>query len=189
MATYPEGDRFFKYGVRWSELQDKLELDQETVEMLQRRDDQLEHYLGQTQWRSYTPTGSNFTIGNGTLLGRYRLQGLSLDYFIYFRLGSTSAIGTNPKFFVPEGMLVNTHVFDTGGGRYFAGTGTAALYDSSANVYYEAVTLAADSGRQVITTRIVHGGANVTATTPFTWTTADDIILSGTLELEKTTLD
>jgi len=166
-------------------------LPEESLEDLDDRDRELEYQLDHLygKWRDWSVTGTNYTLGNGVIIGRYRLVGNTFQYFIYFRLGSTSAVATDPKFFLPVGMTLNTHVFDTGGGRYRAGTGTGVLYDSDANTYYNVNTIAADSGRNVITTRILYGAAKTTSSSPFTWATSDDMTFSGTLELDNTTAD
>jgi len=51
-----------------------------------------------TAWTSYTPTTTNITVGNGTVTAAYARYGKTIFGRFNFTLGSTSAMGTDPKF-------------------------------------------------------------------------------------------
>src|SRR5262245_14617589 len=52
-------------------------------------------------WTTWTPTLANLTLGNGTVTAKYRRLGKTVDYRFKFVLGSTSAVGTSPRFTLP----------------------------------------------------------------------------------------
>lgn len=52
-------------------------------------------------WTSYTPTFTNFTIGNGTLVAAYKQVGKIIYARIRFIMGSTSVYGSVPTFTAP----------------------------------------------------------------------------------------
>jgi hypothetical protein len=90
-----------------------------------------------TAWQSYNPTwfssgGAPPTVGNGTLEGRWRLRGRTLDWRIFLNAGTTTNFAADtgaawffsPPFahtpYLPGGVPVNGTVLyvDTGGGSY-----------------------------------------------------------------------
>jgi hypothetical protein len=52
-------------------------------------------------WQSWTPTWTNFNIGNGTVVARYRQIGKNVRFNIRVIFGSTTSIGTAPTFTLP----------------------------------------------------------------------------------------
>jgi len=60
-------------------------------------------------WTAYTPTVSNFTLGNGSLTGRYVLNGKTMSLYIAFTLGTTSSIG-DATFSLPSGITTSQPV-------------------------------------------------------------------------------
>lgn len=52
-------------------------------------------------WQSWSPTPTNFTLGNGTMTGNYIQIGKTVFCKLKIVLGSTSVMGTNPTFTVP----------------------------------------------------------------------------------------
>lgn len=52
-------------------------------------------------WQSYTSTPVNFTLGNGTMAGKYSQIGKTVRFELYIKLGSTSSMGTAPTFTLP----------------------------------------------------------------------------------------
>jgi len=123
-------------------------------------------------WTAYTPSISNFTIGNGTLTARYQQIGKTVNVFVQFTLGSTSTIGTTPYFSLPftaaqnkwsiPGRLGDNGVADYAG---FAQCDTT-------NVYVYALGVGGTYGT----------APTVTATVPFTWATNDFFTFSFTYE-------
>ena len=121
-------------------------------------------------WEAFTPSFGNFTLGNGTAIGR---KATSNDYealFISVVLGSTSSVtGT---------LYVNTPT--TGVIDYNSNTGTCFLYDNSAGVSYTGIAQTGTEGGvqrvlpALLTTSGTYGTTTyITGTVPFTWATSD----------------
>ena len=122
-------------------------------------------------WSTWSPTTANLTLGNGTIIARYRQSGKTGDFIFSFTLGSTSAIGTLPSFTLP---FTPQATFAT-----FATMGHGELLDSGTAAYIAVGRWTAGSAVEV-----VYGGASgihtsVTATAPFTWTTSDRLLIHG----------
>ena len=120
----------------------------------------------------YVPTLSGFTAGNGAFVGKYVRAGKLVLFYASFTFGSTSAAATTtPALSVPV----------TGTGVHY--TGFARFTDASTGNVYEAGWRITTSG---ITT-YTYGGTTAiqavcTTTSPFTWTTGDQIIVGGIYE-------
>jgi hypothetical protein len=131
------------------------------------------------QWLPWTPTLTNITAGNGSVVARYKRIGRSIHYAFRFTLGSTSSISGDPQFTLPaapETTFINAANAPLGRGHILdAGT---ELYDASVHFI---------SGSTVSVRAWATGGtystqAVLSATEPFTWTTGDTIWVSGTYE-------
>lgn len=118
-------------------------------------------------WTSFTPTWTNLTVGNGTVVGRYSQLNDIVFVNIELTWGSTTSASGNIKFAAPLGTPVRisslTAMYEDAGTRYWLGVagnwgalGTFDLFHSDA----------ANNGL-------------VNATSPFTWTTNDDMVISG----------
>lgn len=127
--------------------------------------------LGWGAWTAYTPTwstsGTQPAIGNGTLAGAYTQIGKTVLFRISLTAGSTTTFGTNPWLFsMPVTAL---------GGTY--GVGSARLVDlSTGNQYGRYVS------QQSTAAVFMLGEAAssfVTATVPFTWANTDILTLTG----------
>lgn len=127
-------------------------------------------------WTTWVPTLTSLTQGNGTITAVYRRLGKTLDYSFKFKLGSTSAVASAPKFTLPASLA----------SRYAAiedEVGTGILLDSGtanrgATVFFSSgatVEILSYSTTGVVTT--------ITATVPWTWTTSDCLAVHGTVEL------
>jgi hypothetical protein len=139
----------------------------------------LQVYNG-TAWRPYgyrqtfTPTFTNFTLGNGTVNWSHYTQ---IDDFIYCEvkvtLGSTSVMGSLPRMALPV-TTASTGLYQQ--------LGNATLLDEGSTIYQG--LLYAPSGATTAEIRALNVGstyaswADVTATVPFTWTTTDAFVLS-----------
>jgi hypothetical protein len=128
-------------------------------------------------WTSYTPTWtatSNPAIGNGSLAGKYRLDGKTLFLRIQLQIGSTTTLGSgNWTFGLPASLstpndtlrqIIPGQVFDATGSRYACfgvvvanGSTFTAFYDNSAN------TIDSDS--------------------PIVWANTDYMLFTGVLEV------
>lgn len=117
-------------------------------------------------WTTFTPTWSNFTAGNATQSFRYTEFNKVMIISGTLTLGSTSVMGTSPRFTLPNSRTAvgETYgvcrILDSGTGNYFGvTTATSTVFVFSVEV---------SSG--------TYGSyADVTATVPMTWTTNDSI--------------
>jgi hypothetical protein len=122
-------------------------------------------------WTSYTPTLTNVTLGTGgTLVGRYRQVGKTVDYRIEITLGTGGAITGTATIGLP--------VATASTGR--APLGDAYLSDASPATFQMASPVRAfsNTGLLIVTT----AGALVAAAAPWTWASGDSILISGKLE-------
>lgn len=118
-------------------------------------------------WTAYTPSLTNVTLGNGTLAGAYMQAGKTVGFSIKLTFGSTTAITGAVSFGLPVsatgsrtmsgGFIMNDSSGPFKGGFY---------YNSSANI---------------IATRD-DASAVLSATSPFTWATGDEIVINGIYE-------
>jgi hypothetical protein len=117
-------------------------------------------------WTTYTPTWTNLTVGNGTLVARYCQVGKVVTVMIRLTFGSTTAVtGGFTQFSVPvtsaisQGSLGTAYFLDNGVADYPGwvkqdGTGAFAIQPINAAGTFAAL-------------------GNLTATNPFTWGTND----------------
>lgn len=129
----------------------------------------------QGKWQVWTPTLTNLTLGNGTLTARYCRVGNLVVCVIAVVFGSTSAMGSGPKFTLPV----------TGTADILAAQATLRLRDDSASAIHRGY-LTHDATYGFLGAHTVSGStlieATVGSTTPFTWATSD--ALRGTLIYE-----
>lgn len=124
-------------------------------------------------WTSYTPTLTGFTLGNGTISGRYMQVGKKVEFSAVFTFGSTSAAASAaPTLTLPVNALTANF-----------GDFTALFVDASPGDIYFAVGYQAAAGTIGCYISGTSGKATApTTTTPFTWTTSDSIYVRGTYE-------
>ena len=125
-------------------------------------------------WTTWTPTYTNITIGDGTVIARYQKIGKTVNLFWDFVLGSTSAIGTNPSFTLPINAAQQNVIFN------------ARLLDAGVTVYFGiGRLLTAAISLQEMRVNATYGDiiGGFTATVPFTWTTNDKITLQASYEV------
>jgi hypothetical protein len=128
-------------------------------------------------WTSYTPTITNLTLGNGSLVAKYAIVGKTLFFSIVFALGSTSAVGTSPTFGFPSGISSSTGnngPLGIGASNSIGGTRYPFWLFMSSDVIVPRVLNS--SG-----TYLTHGA--ITATVPFTWAEGNSMLLSGRTEI------
>lgn len=120
-------------------------------------------------WLTYTPTLSNLTLGNGTILATYTQIGKTVHVRIRFTLGSTSAVTGSASFSLP----VAPNGFAYGSGVLNTGVNQAAIsVISGTNVAINAIDTATAYGTM----------RSTTATLPGTWATGHTMSLSITYE-------
>lgn len=121
----------------------------------------------------WTCSGTNPTLGNGTLVAKYRLMGKTLDWQVTLTFGTTTNPGTGSFQFVlpfPAKAVL-------------AGSWYGRAYDSGATQGY---TIDVDLNTTTIASlrclSLTAGGADrqVNATQPFTFGATDVVIIEGT---------
>lgn len=127
-----------------------------------------------TGWTSYTPTWTNLTVGNGTLVGAYRDNGSMIDLSVKLTFGSTTSVSGNISFSLP--VNAETTSVDTfrAGGRYLD-NGVREIIS-----YFQVKTSTVECRYAYIN---FNGSgvnyeimSNVNATEPWTWATNDQIM-------------
>lgn len=130
-------------------------------------------------WLTWSPTWTNFTLGNGTVdYAKYLKIGKTVWFKLKVTLGSTSAVSTNPTFTLPvttssDYALSKVEVF----------AGNVALRDTSASATRPAVPTWDTT--TTCTPRYLSGTpANVAidSVSPFTWATGDIIQVHASYE-------
>lgn len=125
-------------------------------------------------WTTWSPTLTNLSLGNGTLIAKYWRSGRTVGVRLRFTLGSTSTVGTQPTFSLPvngaadyvsEWVIGNATLIDNG---VKAWSGYVQMTGANSAL------IRADDGAGAFTT--------VTATVPFTWATGDYFMLTATYE-------
>lgn len=137
----------------------------------QRDTDEITFYDG-TAWRtiykpptSWTPSWTNLTVGNGTVTATYSRSGDWVQANVKLVLGSTSVVSGSVLTSLPIATAstqphVGSCVFTDAGTRTYVGA--AFQNGTSVTVFH------------------TEGVGTITSTSPFTWTTSDEIYYSVT---------
>lgn len=126
-------------------------------------------------WTNWTPTYSNITVGNGTVIARYLQLAKTVFFEFQLTLGSTSSIGTGPTFNLPVTPKQNVN-----------SPCPAQLVDAGTLVYYGAGEFGSTTSMYINRQRADDStlkSADITSTVPFTWGTNDIIALRGFYEV------
>ena len=133
-------------------------------------------------WRSWTPSWTNVTVGNGTVVAAYSQTGKTVNFHLRFTLGSTSSISGSITFSPPVAPLAELYLAATEGYVFgnvkFLDAATAAYLGylqfgtGSTNISILALNTAASYGQQSTTS----------STIPFTFGTSDIIVCTGSYE-------
>jgi len=126
---------------------------------------------GNGAWTSWTPTATNYTVGNGTVTARYVQLGKSVLFRFNFVLGSTSAISGDLNFTLPVTATTN-HVVH------------GILVDTGNNVYpaVASLTSASCAVRAINTAGTYAQFTFLSSSIPFTWGSTDEIVVTGIYE-------
>ena len=120
-------------------------------------------------WRTWSPSYTNLTIGNGTVVSRFAQDDKTITAHFTFTLGSTSAVGTAPRVSLPVTAASGyTVIRNSPGLAYFRDDGTA---DFSGITRIRTTTTAEPMALDASGTHLAIAG--LTATVPFTWATSD----------------
>lgn len=128
-------------------------------------------------WTAFTPTWtgstSNPAIGNGSLIGRYKKRGKSLELSYWIKMGSTTTFGSGDYMIgLPSGMT-------TAAGRQHLLA--ASIFDSGATYYLAAGRL--DASASTMTLIVNTNALFVGATNPMAFANGDDIRIGGVIEI------
>ncbi len=135
---------------------------------------QMNTYVPQV-WSDYTPTwtgsGSNPALGNGTLQGRYIAEGKATHFQIYLSIGSTTTFGSGIWYFSLPTTATGLSIFYP--------VGNAVAVDSGVRIYGGQAIYA--GGDKVNGWRDAGASeSSFTPTSPHTWASADTLALQGT---------
>lgn len=129
-------------------------------------------YLG--DWTTWTPTWTNVTVGNGTVIARYRQIGKTIELFLRLTFGSTTSITSAfPTFTLPVNSAYTGYntgqatLIDTGTANYI-GFINMSTSTSWIGVYNSSTTYLTD--------------ATLSATVPHTWANTDVITINARYE-------
>ena len=123
-------------------------------------------------WTTWTPTLTNLTLGSGTQVAKYRRLQKTVDFFWKFVLAADSAVGTVPSFTLPFAASVDYPAYPPWFGM---------LNDASTSVKPPAVLNLSSTTTVIIQYfSSLNTVANISSTTPFTWTTSDVLTAQGT---------
>lgn len=130
-------------------------------------------------WLTWSPSWTNFTVGNGTLnWAKYTQIGKTIIFRLKFTWGSTTSMTSNPFFTLP----VNAHG-DYSHSRVETFLGSVTLRDASAGDAFTGLVTWESAGacniRYLASTMLQTA---VSSTAPFTWTTSDYIHIHGVYE-------
>lgn len=137
-------------------------------------------------WASYTPawtaSTTNPTLGNGTLVGRYKQIGKTVHFTLKLTVGSTTTVGSGLySWSLP--VAASGSLVDTQCPAYFFDTSAAATAQ-----HYLGMGLIQAGGTTVVRTRVVGGNVanvsidNLAHNYPFAPATSDQVVISGTYE-------
>jgi hypothetical protein len=123
-------------------------------------------------WTTWTPSWTNLTVGNGTLSAAYKQIGKTVHFSLFLTFGNTTSVAGNVSLAAP----INNKR-DTPAQGLYGDSGVNTLVGCpivSGNVIY--IRCENSSGTYGT------ASANMSATVPFTWTTNDALVISGTYE-------
>jgi len=123
-------------------------------------------------WTSFSPTTSGFTLGNGTLVGRFGRVGKTVSVYYRIILGSTSSVSGDIRLGLPTSNVG------------FGGASGWGEDVSTGSVYTMTIPITTDTAflRFTATNGTYGTSSDASATVPFTWATGDQIITSFSYE-------
>jgi len=126
----------------------------------------------QYPWQTWTPTYSNFTIGNALVSARYQQIGKLVNVYYRAIFGTTTSFTAYPLISLPTQSRVNNEIL----------RGTSDLVDTSASsrftgpVWLEASALQFQPMVNDASSTYTSSNYLTANTIPFTWTTSDIMI-------------
>lgn len=124
-------------------------------------------------WKVFTPAITGVTLGNGTLTGRYKVSGKTVNFRIFFEMGSSSAITGGIGLGLP--VPANMDAYDTADSIIAqASLRVGSLYEGGLRINTSSLgALLRRTGDTYSTT---------SSTAPGTWATGDTITIVGSYE-------
>lgn len=129
------------------------------------------------EWSTWTPALTNLTLGNGSVVARYKAQGKTVHYRFRFTMGSTSAVGTSPRFTLPVAPVTSVPYV-----TFQEPFGDGNLLDSGTANRRGQVIFISGSTVEVLSFSTTGVLTTITATVPQTWATGDVIAVTGVYE-------
>lgn len=129
-------------------------------------------------WQSFTPSWTNFSIGNGTQAGEYRYTDGGMHVVVNVTLGSTSSVSGSLTLTLPNSETFRTSAIGTrqplGSAIFQDDTGSPAVFQGI--VRYGNSTSVIISALNASATYLSHTATS--STIPFTWATSDLICVT-----------
>jgi hypothetical protein len=141
-----------------------------------------EHLLAGTgatwTWATWSPTWTNFTVGNATTSYRYLQVGKTVLFSVEVTFGNSTAMGSVPTFTLP---VASANYYATG----VTSLGAAAILDNGSaflkgDVVWLSTTTAKLSALNAGSTYLATNDCS--STVPMTWTTLDRFSMLGSYE-------
>lgn len=121
---------------------------------------------------TFTPSFKTFTIGNGTVLGKYAISGNIVTIQVAITLGTTSSVGAQGfDLEIPAGL---SNPATSVAGTMFMWDSTASAYRGGTFLMHSLPVVGWAAWKNVSDAT----GAQITATSPWTWATGDLIYMS-----------
>jgi len=119
------------------------------------------------EWTSYTPSWTNLTVGNGTVIAEYAQINEIVFYRIKLLFGSTTSVTGDVKVSLPL-EADEIYLGGVGGGCHYEQSGSPDYWGP---IFRWATTAVAPS---VLVTNSTYGSYDlINASVPFTWTTGN----------------
>lgn len=116
-------------------------------------------------WTSYTPTLTNWTLGNGSISGAYMKFGRLVFFRLRFDAGTTSTFSGNPIFGLPTAAVTSLSL----------PVGSALLADDSGSSPSHRATRTAVTVSSSSFILRTEAGAVLSSSVPWTWANGDSI--------------
>jgi hypothetical protein len=122
-------------------------------------------------WVAYTPSFSNFTLGNGTLSAFFTRIGRTVIARVRIVLGSTSSMGNFPNLTLPVASK-------TGLSYPILGSGILIIEDAGTRDFFGKMRITSTTNADFVTDLVQGTGIGIAflnATTPMTWAVNDKL--------------
>lgn len=135
------------------------------------------------QWDSYTPVVNNCTLGNGSVIGRYRRDGTTLHISIRLNVGSTTTFAGAISFNLPQVSSSPTTYMRVAQSTGLEQHVNGWWYDANTLLVYDGVGIGA-AGATALTPWGSAGGANLAPLGAGILANGDSVNLQGTIEVD-----